>query len=57
MQPDLVFLEVVLSGHSCCAPHLDAPPRYGGHLSSGCDLRSSVQPDCIGRFLGFECFP
>ena len=57
MQRDLVFLEVVMRGHSCCALHLDAPPWYGGHLSSSCDLTSRIQPDCIGRFLGFESFP
>ena len=60
MQTDLVFLEVVISSHSCCALHLDAPAlvwrtsfiQLWSHVK-----RSSVQPDCIGRFLGFESFP
>ena len=33
------------------------PPWHGRHLSPSCDLRSSVQQDCIGKLLGFEAFP
>lgn len=56
MQPDLVSLEVLMSGHSCCALHPDAPPRYA-FMGFMAWRTSSVLPDCIGRFLGFESFP
>ena len=60
MQPELVFLKVVMRGHSCCALHLNAPPWHGRHLSPSCDLRSSVQAFnriVLADFLDLNLFP
>ena len=60
MQPDLVFLEVVMRGHSCCALHLDAPTLVWqtSFIQLWSEVkRVSVQPGCIGKLLGFESFP